>query len=97
MIRLEILGGVFRAIFDLRPHLVIVILNLEPFVTRVIDMDATVKRLSYIFFIHFRSCRQSTAKDSMLPGGSVVDLSRNGTLKEPEIGSTIEITVFNRF
>ena len=36
-------GGVFRAIFDLRPHLVVDIVNFEPFVTRVTDMDATVK------------------------------------------------------
>ena len=42
-IRREISGGVFRAIFDLRPHLVVNIINFEPFVTRVIDMDATVK------------------------------------------------------
>ena len=28
---------------------------------------------------YYRSCRQSTAKESMLPGGSVVDLSRKGT------------------
>ena len=41
-IRREISGGVFRAIFDLRPHLVIDIVNFEPFVTRVTDMDATV-------------------------------------------------------
>ena len=39
----EISGGIFRAIFDLRPHLVVDIFNFEPFVTRVTDMDATVK------------------------------------------------------
>ena len=42
-IRREISGGVFRAIFDLRLHLVVDILNFEPFVTRVTDMDAAVK------------------------------------------------------
>jgi len=30
-------------IFDLRPHQVVDILNYEPFVTRVTDLDATVK------------------------------------------------------
>ena len=34
--------GVFRAIFDLRLHLVVDIHNFEPFVTRVTDIDATV-------------------------------------------------------
>ena len=42
-IRHEIPGGVFRAIFDLRPHLVFDILNFESFVTRLTDIDATVK------------------------------------------------------
>ena len=42
-IRRKISEGVFRAIFDLRPHLVVDILNFEPFVTRVTDMNATVK------------------------------------------------------
>ena len=42
-IRREISAGVFKAIFDLRPHLVVDILNFESFVTRVTDMDATVK------------------------------------------------------
>ena len=37
------LWGVFRAVFDLRPNLVVNILNFEPFVTRVADMDATVE------------------------------------------------------
>ena len=37
------LWGVFRAVFDLRPHLVVDILNFEPFVMRVTDMEATVK------------------------------------------------------
>ena len=44
-IRREISRGVFRAIFDLRPHLVVDILNFEPFVTRVTDIDGTVKSL----------------------------------------------------
>ena len=35
--------GVFRAVFDLRLHLVVDILNFESFVTRVTDVDATVK------------------------------------------------------
>ena len=39
----EISRGVFRAIFELGPHLVVDILNFEPFVTRVINMDATDK------------------------------------------------------
>ena len=42
-IRCEISGRIFRAIFDLRPHLVVDSINFEPFVTRVTDMDATVK------------------------------------------------------
>ena len=42
-IRHEISGQVFKAIFDFRLHLVVDILNFEPFVTRVTDMDATVK------------------------------------------------------
>ena len=42
-IRREISAGVFRVIFDLRPHLVVDILNFVSFVTRVTDMDATVK------------------------------------------------------
>ena len=42
-IRREISAGVFKAIFDLRPHLVVDILNFVSFVTRVTDMDATVK------------------------------------------------------
>ena len=42
-IRREISAGVFKAIFDLQPHLVVDILNFESFVTRVTDMDATVK------------------------------------------------------
>ena len=41
-IRHQISEGVFRAIFDLRLHLVVDILNFEPFVTRVKNMDATV-------------------------------------------------------
>ena len=41
-IRREISGGVFKGIFDLRPHLVVNIVNFEPFVTGVTDMDATV-------------------------------------------------------
>ena len=40
MIRREISGGVFRAILDLQPHLVADILNFEPIVTRVTDIDA---------------------------------------------------------
>ena len=40
--RFEISVG-FRAIFDLRPHLVVDILNFDPFVTCVTDIDATVK------------------------------------------------------
>ena len=43
-IRREISAGVFKAIFDLQPHLVVDILNFESFVTRVTDMDATVKQ-----------------------------------------------------
>ena len=43
MTRREISGVVFRAIFDLRPHLVVDILNFEPFVTSVTDMNATVQ------------------------------------------------------
>ena len=42
-IRCEISGGVLRAILDLRPHLVVDILNFEPIVTRVTNIDATVK------------------------------------------------------
>ena len=42
-IRREISGEVFRTIFGLRPHLVVDILDFEPFVTRVTDLDATVK------------------------------------------------------
>ena len=42
-IRREISGEVFRAIFDLRPHLVVDILNFEPIVTQVTIIDATVK------------------------------------------------------
>ena len=49
-IRREISGGVFRAIFDLRPHPVADIVNFEPFVTRVTDMDATVKLTTHDFF-----------------------------------------------
>ena len=41
--RRENSGEVFRAMFDLRPHLVVDILNCELFVTRVTDMDTTVK------------------------------------------------------
>ena len=44
-IRLEISWGVLRAIFDLRPHLVVAILSFELFVTCVTDIDATVKSL----------------------------------------------------
>ena len=43
--------GVFRAILDLQPDLVADILNFEPFVTNVTDMDATVnvnKRITSI-------------------------------------------------
>ena len=47
-IRREISGEVFRAIFDLRLHLVVDILNFEPFVTRVKNLDATVKEKSQI-------------------------------------------------
>ena len=39
----EISEGVFNAIFDLWPHLVVDILNFDPFVMRVTDKDATVK------------------------------------------------------
>ena len=39
----KIFLALFRVIFDLRHHLVVDILNFEPFVTRVTDMDATVK------------------------------------------------------
>ena len=44
-IRREISGGVFRTIFDPRFHLVVDIRNFEPFVTRVTEMNATVKFL----------------------------------------------------
>ena len=37
---------VFRAILDLRPHLVVNILNCKPFVTRVTDMDVYGKRFT---------------------------------------------------
>ena len=40
--RFEISVG-FRAVFDLRPHLVVDILNFDPFVMRVTDMEATIK------------------------------------------------------
>ena len=42
-IRREISRGVFRAIFDLRPHLMVDIIDFERFVTRMTDKDATVK------------------------------------------------------
>ena len=42
-IRREISREVFKAIFDLQPHLVVDILNFEPIVTQVTIIDATVK------------------------------------------------------
>ena len=53
-IRREISRGVFRAIFGLRPHLVVDILNFEPFVTRLTDMDATVKLIIGTFLVNMR-------------------------------------------
>ena len=45
-IRRDISGGVFRAIFDFWPHLVVDIFNFEPFVTRVTDMDTIVNYIN---------------------------------------------------
>ena len=53
-IRREISGGVFRAIFGLRSHLVVDIHNFEPFFTRLTDMDATVKLIIGTFLVNMR-------------------------------------------
>ena len=45
-IRREILGGVFRNIFYLRPHLVVEIFVLEPFVSKLTNKSATVNDAS---------------------------------------------------
>jgi len=50
-IRREISGGVFEAIFDRRPHPVVDILNFQPFVTPVTNLDATVNIVNLYYRI----------------------------------------------